>query len=210
MGINQGEGGKLGQNDNYQRLLSQISDVYTQGRIRATQAVNYQLIQTYWEIGRYIVEFEQGGNVKAEYGRGLLTSLVKDLTVRFGKGFSRSNVIRFRQFYLLYPKGATLSHLLSWSHVVELLKIDDSLERSFYEKQAMAEKWSVRELMRQKETGLFLRLAASRDREGILKLAQQGQVVEQVSDILRDPYVFEFLKWQRLLASALPEEDENE
>jgi predicted nuclease of restriction endonuclease-like (RecB) superfamily len=194
MSERQGIGDTLGQSDHYQQLLGQISEAYTQGRIQATQAVNVQLIQTYWEIGRYIVEFEQGGNIKAEYGRGLITNLAKDLTTRFGKGFSRSNIIRFRQFYLLYSKGATVPHFLSWSHIVELLKIDDPLERGFYEKQTYTERWSVRELIRQKETGLFLRLAASRDREGILKLAQQGQVVEQASDILRDPFVFEFLK----------------
>ena len=110
--------------DSYQWLLEEISKTYDRGRIRATQAVNIQLIETYWEIGRYIVEFEQGGEVKAAYGRGLITNLAKDLIRSLGKGFSRSNVIRFRQFYLLYPKGTTLSHLLSWSHTVELLKIE--------------------------------------------------------------------------------------
>jgi hypothetical protein len=177
--------------DDYQALLGQISATYTQGRLRATQAVNQELIQTYWAIGQYIVEFEQSGQRKAIYGKGLLTKLTKDLSTRHGKGFSRSNIIRFRQFYLAYPKGATVSHLLSWSHVVELLKIEDPLERSFYENQSMREKWSVRELVRQKNTGLFLRLAAGKDREGILKLSQQGQVIETATDLLRDPYVFE-------------------
>jgi predicted nuclease of restriction endonuclease-like (RecB) superfamily len=180
--------------DEYQRLLDQIAATYTQGRIRASQAVNRELIKTYWEIGRHIVEFEQGGKTKAVYGKGLLTRLTKDLTAIHGKGFSRSNVIRFRQFYIAYPKGATLSHLFSWSHMVELLKIENPLERSFYENQTIAERWSVRELVRQKDTALFLRLAAGKDREGILKLAQQGQLVETATDILRDPYVFEFLK----------------
>jgi hypothetical protein len=177
--------------DDYQALLGQISATYTQGRLRATQAVNQELIQTYWAIGQYIVEFEQSGQPKAIYGKGLLTKLTQDLSTRHGKGFSRSNIIRFRQFYLAYPKGATVSHLLSWSHVVELLKIEDPLERSFYENQSMREKWSVRELVRQKNTGLFLRLAAGKDREGILKLSQQGQVIETATDLLRDPYVFE-------------------
>jgi predicted nuclease of restriction endonuclease-like (RecB) superfamily len=180
--------------DDYQALLGQISATYTQGRLRATQAVNQELIQTYWAIGQYIVEFEQSGQRKAIYGKGLLTKLTQDLSTRHGKGFSRSNIIRFRQFYLAYPKGATVSHLLSWSHVVELLKIEDPLERSFYENQSMREKWSVRELVRQKNTGLFLRLAAGKDQEGILKLSQQGQVIETATDLLRDPYVFEFLK----------------
>jgi hypothetical protein len=87
-----------------------------------------------------------GGKVRAEYGKNLLTRLSRDLTLRHGKGFSRRNVIRIRQFYTAYPKGAKPSHLFSWSHVVELLKLDDPLERSFYEQQAIHDKWSVPEL----------------------------------------------------------------
>jgi predicted nuclease of restriction endonuclease-like (RecB) superfamily len=178
----------------YQQLLGRISEVYTAGRLRTHQAVNSVMTETYWQIGHDIVEFEQGGKVRAEYGTGLLATLSRDLTLRHGKGFSRSNVIRIRQFYLNYPIGATASHLLSWSHIVELLKIDDPLERSFYEQQSIREKWAVRELQRQKQTSLFLRLAAGKDRDAILQLAQQGQVIEQPADLLRDPYVFEFLK----------------
>ena len=178
----------------YQQLLGKISEVYTSGQIRAHQAVNAQITDTYWQIGHDIVEFEQGGKVRADYGKGLLTSLSRDLTLRHGKGFSRSNVIRIRQFYLAYPKGATASHLLSWSHWVELLKLDDPLERSFYEQQTVREKWAVRELQRQKKSSLFLRLAAGKDKDSILQLAHQGQIVAQPADLLRDPFVFEFLK----------------
>ena len=178
----------------YQRLLGRISEVYTAGRMRAHQAVNVHITETYWQIGHDIVEFEQGGKTRADYGTALLASLSLDLTLRFGKGFSRSNVIRIRQFYLAYPKGATLSHLLSWSHVVELLKIDDPLERGFYEAQAIREKWAVRELQRQKNTSLFLRLAAGKDQDAIRKLASQGQIIAQPDDLMRDPFVFEFLK----------------
>lgn len=180
--------------DDYQRLLGQISETYTQGRVHAFRTVNTQLLATYWQIGQAIVEFEQGGKAKAEYGKALLSNLSQDLTTRLGRGFSRSNLTRFRQFYLLYPNRATVSHKLTWSHVVELLKIENDLERSFYEKQTLQESWSVRELKRQKETALFLRLAMGKDREKILKLSQQGLGVEQASDILREPYVFEFLK----------------
>lgn len=186
--------------DGYRDLLEQISHTYTQGRIGAMQAVNAQLIETYWKVGRHIVEFEQGGKMRADYGKALIVSLANDLSLRHGKGFSRSNLIRVRQFYLAYPKGATLSHQLSWSHTVELLKIDDTLERGFYEQQCVRERWSVRELIRQKESALFLRLAASKDKTGILQLATEGQIVEQPADLLREPYVFEFLKipepWQ--------------
>lgn len=178
----------------YDVLLRQIDTTLETGRSQAVHAVNIHLLETCWTVGRHIVEFEQGGQAKAEYGAGLITRLAKDLTLRHGKGFGRSNVFFMRQFYLAYPKIQTLSGLLSWSHVVELLKIDDSLERSFYEKQMCTERWSVRELKRQKESGLFLRLAASRDKDGVLKLATHGQIVEQPADLLRDPYIFEFLK----------------
>lgn len=181
-------------NDGYQQLLATISDTYTQGQTRAAQAVNVHLVETYWQMGRHIVDFEQAGQVRAVYGKALIDTLAADLSLRHGKGFSRSNLIRIRQFYLAYPKGATLSHLLSWSHMVEILKLDDPLERGFYEQQATRERWSVRELVRQKNSQLFLRLAASKDKAGVLQLAQQGQLVEQPTDLLREPYVFEFLK----------------
>ncbi|WP_267900651.1 PDDEXK nuclease domain-containing protein [Iodobacter ciconiae] len=103
-------------------------------------------------------------------------------------------MIRCRQFYLGYPNSATVSHLLTWSHWIELLKIDDVLERSFYEQQTLLERWSVRELIQQKESALFLRLAASKDKAGVLQLATQGQQIEQPADLLRKPYIFEFLK----------------
>lgn len=185
---------ELMDDSDYQQLLSRIGEVYTAGRVRAHQSVNSVMTETYWQIGHDIVEFEQGGKIRADYGKSLLNNLSRDLKLRHGKGFSRSNVSRFRQFYLTYPKCAKASHILSWSHYVELLKLDDSLERSFYEQQAIQEKWSVPELKRQKKSSLFLRLAASKDKAGILQLAQQGQAIEQPSDLLRDPFVFEFLK----------------
>jgi predicted nuclease of restriction endonuclease-like (RecB) superfamily len=178
----------------YQNLVSQIAETYQQGQQKAVLAVNTHLVETYWQIGQHIVEFEQGGEAKAQYGKGLLENLSKDLSLAYGKGFSLSNIKRMRQFFLVYPIGATLSHQLSWSMIVELLKIDDPLERSFYEKQSIIEKWSVRELVRQKNTSLFLRLAASKDKDGILALAKQGQIVEKPTDLIREPYVLEFLK----------------
>lgn len=180
--------------DGYQQLLEQISDAYTQGRVRAVQAVNTQLIETYWQVGQHIVEYEQAGNLRAEYGKALINNLANDLGLRHGKGFSRSNLVYMRLLYQRYPISQKPSHQLSWSHYVELLKLDDDLERSFYEKQAIAERWSVPELKRQKASSLFLRLAASKDKAGILQLAAEGQIVEQPVDLLREPYVFEFLK----------------
>ncbi|MBI2281855.1 MAG: DUF1016 domain-containing protein [Bacteroidetes bacterium] len=196
----------------YSHLVKNISETYTNGKVKALNAVNTLLVETYWKIGQHIVEFEQGGNAKAEYGVQLLEQLSKDLSIEFGKGFSLSNIHRFRQFYISYPIlatlsqelkdnkdqdvtiSATLSHKLSWSHYVELIKIENSLERSFYEKQAIIENWSIRELKRQKETSLFLRLASGKNKKEILLLAKQGQLIEKPEDILKDTYIFEFLK----------------
>ena len=180
--------------DGYRQLLEQISSAYTQGRVRAVQAVNAQLIEAYWQVGRHIVDYEQAGSLRAEYGKALISTLAADLGLRHGKGFSRSNLVYMRLLYLRYPISQKPSHQLSWSHYVELLKLDDELERGFYEKQAIAEHWSVPELKRQKASALFLRLAVSKDKAGILQLAAQGQIVEQAADLLREPYVFEFLK----------------
>ena len=181
-------------NNHYQSLLQRIASRYEQGRSNIASYVNTEIVNTYWQIGQYIVEFEQGGNAKATYGKGLLDNLSKDLSLTYGKGFSLSNIKRMRQFYTVFPNSATVSHQLNWSMIVELLKIDDPLERSFYEKQSIIENWSVRELIRQKSSSLFLRLAASKDKEGILKLAHQGQIIEKPADLIREPYVLEFLK----------------
>jgi predicted nuclease of restriction endonuclease-like (RecB) superfamily len=182
------------QNPDYTHLLACISEAYTQGQVRATQTVHTELLKTYWAIGQYIVEFEQGGSAKAAYGKGLLNALAKDLSLRHGRGFSHSNLVYMRRLYLYYPISQSVTDLFSWTHAIEFLKIDDPIERSFYEKQCGLERWSVRELQRQKETALFLRLAAGKDKNAILELAKQGQIIAQPSDILRDPYVFEFLK----------------
>ncbi len=178
----------------YKKLLSSISDTYSYGQQKTVIAVNTTMVHTYWQIGQHIVEFEQGGKLKAEYGASLLPKLSKDLSLSHGKGFSLSNLKRMRQFYSVYPIGATVSHQLGWSILVELLKIENSLERSFYEKQTVIENWNVRELIRQKNTSLFLRLAASKDKEGILQLAKKGLLVEKPTDIIREPYIFDFLK----------------
>jgi len=181
-------------NAGYEGLVEQISEVYEQGRRQAVIAVNSHLLDTYWKVGQYIVEFEQKGEARAEFGAKLLPNLARDLSLRHGKGFSLSNVKRMRQFYLTWPIGAEAPHQLSWTHIVELLKIDDPLERSFYEKQSIIERWSTTELIRQKKSSLFLRLAASRDKKGILELSKLGHIVEQPADLIREPYVLEFLQ----------------
>jgi predicted nuclease of restriction endonuclease-like (RecB) superfamily len=177
----------------YEQLIAGIGQLLQEGRTRAYEAVNQSLVQTYWQIGRYIVEYEQQGNEKAEYGSYLLDRLSSDLTAAYGKGFSRSRLIYIRKFYLVYPIGASTTHQLSWTHLVELLKLNDPLERSFYEKQMAIERWSVDELKRQIKTALFQRLALSKDAEGVLRLAREGQLPEVPADVVRDPIVLDFL-----------------
>ncbi|MGR8933864.1 MAG: PDDEXK nuclease domain-containing protein [Gammaproteobacteria bacterium] len=177
----------------YQDLLQEIGQLLHTARQQAAQTVNTLLVQTYWRIGRHIVEFEQGGNEKADYGSGLLDRLSKDLTTLHGKGFSRSNVYYMRKLYLSFQNSETLSHKLSWSHYFEILKADEPLEISFYTRQAVLENWSVRELKRQMKSMLFHRLALSKDKEGVLQLASQGNEVQQPEDLLKEPFVLEFL-----------------
>lgn len=177
----------------YHDLVSTIGELLAQGREQAGRAINTILVQTYWQIGRHIVEFEQGGKVKSEYGSELLDRLSKDLTLKFGKGFSRSNLYQIRQFYLRFPKIQTVSGQLSWSHYTEILKVDNELEISFYTKQCEKENWSVRELKRQMKSMLFHRLALSKDKKWVLEIAEQGAEILKPVDIIKDPYVFEFL-----------------
>jgi hypothetical protein len=113
----------------YRQLVSQISDTFVFGQQKAVSAVNSYLVETYWKIGQYIVEYEQGGSGKADYGKKLLEQLSKDLSLLHGKGFSLSNIKRMRQFYQTFPIGAEVPHQLSWTHFVELLKIENPLAR---------------------------------------------------------------------------------
>lgn len=177
----------------YDKLLDNIGDLLKRGRKSAVRAINKILVQTYWKIGEQIVQYEQKGKEKAEYGSKLLMQLSKDLKQRYGKGFSKSNVYLMRQLYLKYPNFQTLSGKLSWSVYCELLSVSDDLARSFYEQQCIRENWSVRELRRQINTGLFERIALSKDKKAVLKLAQNGLETESPEDVIKDPYVFEFL-----------------
>ena len=179
------------QSSAYNQLIDNVGVALQEGRRNAATAINHAIVRTYWQIGQYIVEYEQRGNERAEYGSNLLNRLSKDLTERYGEGFGRSNVFYIRKLYIEYPKVQTLSEL-SWSHYIELLKIEDNLERSFYEKECRSEHWGVRELKRQKDSLLFQRLALSTNKKNVMQLAQNGQIVEKPEDILKEPYVFEF------------------
>jgi predicted nuclease of restriction endonuclease-like (RecB) superfamily len=177
----------------YTTLINEIGDLLQKGREQVAHSVNTILVQTYWLIGRHIVEFEQGGKEKAEYGSFLFEQLSKDLTQLYGKGFSRANLLYMRKLYLIFPKSETLSNVLSWSHYFEILRSDNELEINFYAKQTTKENWSVRELKRQMKSMLFHRLALSKDKKGVLELSEKGQEVQKAEDILKDPYVWEFL-----------------
>ena len=181
-----------------EKLISDIENIVSDAREKIAGSVNRVMTETYWAIGKYIVEFEQDGQVKSVYGSGLLTALSKELMLRLGKGYSRPNLNNMRKFYLRYPNCQTVSDKLSWSHICELIKIDDNLERSFYEKQAVSERWGVRTLKRQMDSALFLRLAVSRDKEGILSLAKEGIEVQKPEDVIKSTYTLEFLNLPEL------------
>jgi len=178
----------------YHKLVNSIGTTIENARHRAIQAVNNELLNANWEIGKFIVEYEQHGNEKAEYGSSLLTNLSRDLKSRFGKGFSKSNIYLMRQFYLKYQIFQSVTGKLTWTHYAELLAVSDDHARRFYEKQAVNENWSVRELKRQISSSLFERLALSQDKCGILKLSEKGLTVAEPKDIVKDPYVLEFLQ----------------
>jgi len=177
----------------YTSLIWHIGRILEDSRKKAAYAVNSIIVQTYWEIGKNVVEYEQKGGERAEYRSRLLHTLSKDLQLEYGSGFGKSNLYNMRQFYLAYRNFQTVSGKLSWSHYVILLGLDDGLERQFYEKQCIAEGWSFRELKRQINSALFQRIALSRDKKGVLELAGRGNVILKAEDVVKDPYVLEFL-----------------
>lgn len=177
----------------YNALLEDIGSTLRKARENAIKAINTELVKANWEIGRHIIEYEQQGKEKADYGSALLANLANDLKARFGKGFSKSSIYLCRQFYLKYPIFQTVSGKLSWSHYAELLTVSDDLARRFYEKQAAEENWSFREMKRQIGSSLFQRLAMSKDKKGVMTLAEKGHKPVEARDIVRDPYIFEFL-----------------
>lgn len=177
-------------------LLENIKKIIGQARKNVSQKINNELILTYWEIGKEISDSEKINNIDNNTSRQIILSLSKLLTQQIGKGFSRSNLFNMRKFYLTYPTVQTLSGQLSWSHICELLIIDDEHKRSFYEIEAVNSAWSVRELKRQLNSSLYERILLSKgkaNKEKVLALAKKGQEIISVDDIIKDPYVFEFL-----------------
>ena len=176
-------------------LYNKIACLLEEARRKVASAVNIAMVYTYFEIGRIIVEDEQNGNSRAEYGKEVLKSLSERLTRKFGKGFSVTNLKQMRDFYQSYSIRQTLSDqfYLSWSHYLFLMRIDNKAERDFYEKEAENSNWSLRELKRQFDSSLYERLALSKDKDEVKKLSAQGIIIEKPADIVKDPYVLEFL-----------------
>ncbi|MDR2856133.1 MAG: PDDEXK nuclease domain-containing protein [Methanomicrobiales archaeon] len=177
-------------------LIAEIKEVLHTSRQNISQQVNSELLSAYWDIGRIIVEHEQGRKEHAEYGARTLKDLSRILTTEFGKGFSRSNLQNMRAFYVTYQKCQTVSGKLSWSHYCELLSISDENKRSFYERESLNSGWSVRELKRQISTSLYERLLLSdgkTNKETVLSLSRHGIEMSNPADMIKDPYVFEFL-----------------
>jgi predicted nuclease of restriction endonuclease-like (RecB) superfamily len=173
-------------------IYQQIRKVLIQARSRALRAVNAEMVACYWEIGRLIIEEEQQGEKRAEYGKRLIRDLSKRLSEEFGKGFDRTNLQHMRAFYLGFSNCDALRRELSWTHYRLLLRVEKPEARAFYETETVNSRWSTRELERQINSLLFERLALSRDKAGVLELAQKGHEVQQPADLIKDPYVLEF------------------
>jgi len=135
----------------YNLLIRQISYLVQDSKKQVATTIDSVLVETYWNIGKYIVEFEQDGRSKAKYGDKLLVNLSNDLTTQLGKGYSKSNLFNMRLFYSRYPIFQTVSGKLGWSHIIELINIDNELERNFYLSESINESWSVRTLKQQKK-----------------------------------------------------------
>ena len=177
-------------------MMNEIRELLSSAHQRVAVQVNTELLSTYWNVGRIIFEHEQESKDRAAYGKQTLKQLSKDLTKEFGKGFSVSNLQFMRRFYQTYQIQQTVSVKLSWSHYCELLTISDTDKRSFYEKEAINSGWSIRELKRQISTSLYERLLLSEgktNKETVLALAEKGIEMATPLDMIKDPYVFEFL-----------------
>ena len=178
--------------NDFNLFFNNIKDLVINSRNKVYQVVNIEMLNLYWNIGKSIIEIQQGEE-RANYGDTILDKLSQKLTSEFGKGFSKRNLERMRKFYLLYPNWQTVSAKLSWSHYLELIKIDEEPKRNFYLNECINSSWSVRELQRQRDSLLYERLIISADKEKILELSEKGQVLKSSKDLVKDPFVLEFL-----------------
>ena len=169
-----------------------IKDLIEQSRNKVYKTVNIEMINLYWNIGKMIVERQEGNN-RAKYGDLLINGISKKLNKYFGKGFSVQNLRKMRQFYLCFPIRSTLSSKLSISHYFELIRVRELEKRNFYMRECINSNWDVRELQRQRTTLLYERLANSKDKTKILELSTKGHRIQDNKDIIKDPFVLEFL-----------------
>ncbi|MEG1015953.1 MAG: PDDEXK nuclease domain-containing protein [Bacilli bacterium] len=177
-------------------LFNEIEQIIIKNKTKMIYQINDTLVNTYFTIGKIIIEKEQKGNIYSEYGKEILLKLSKKLTTKYGTGFSRSNLQNMRLFYNEYQNCQPLAGNLSWSHYCYLIYIDDEDERKFYEKECINSKWSKRELKRQIDSSLFQRLLLSEgntNKKKIYELSKKGHTISNPTDILKEPYVFEFL-----------------
>ena len=181
-------------------IVNDIQQILRQAQHQAYRNINKTMVEAYWLVGKRIVEEEQNGEVRAGYGKSIMKNLSEELQKEFGKGFSVDNLGNMRRFFLEFPISETLSRIsqtpdfeLSWSHYLMLIRIEDANERRFYEIESAQNQWSLRELKRQFDSALYMRLALSTDKEGVKKLAQKGHILETPKDAVKEPYILEFL-----------------
>ena len=173
-------------------VFKEIKDLVVNSRNKVYSYVNVEMLDLYWNIGKIIMQI-QDGEKRAEYGETILKKISENLTREFGKGFSIINLRRMRKFYCFFPIRSTVSNELSWSHYLELMKIEEKNKRDFYQKETINSKWSVRELERQRDSLLYERLIISKDKKKVLELADNGHEVKSCRDLIKDPFVLEFL-----------------
>ena len=181
--------GESGVNQNF---YNEIRNILLTARNKVYHTANFAMVEAYWNIGKSIIE-EQGGNEKAEYGSGLLKELSKQMTHDFGKGFTVTNLKYMRQFYLTFPNGHALRDELSWTHYRLLMKVENDNAREFYMQEAVKSGWSTRQLERQINTFFYERLLSSKNKEKVVAEIQSLETAKTPEDIIRDPYVLEFL-----------------
>ena len=173
-------------------IFDNIKELVISSRNKVYSVVNTEMLNLYWNIGKAIMDIQQGDE-RANYGDYVLEKLSEKLTAEFGKGFSKRNLERMRKFYIYFPIATTLSSQLSWSHYLELLKIEEEPKRKFYMHECINSRWSVRELRRQRASLLYERLLLSTDKKSVLELAENGQLLRNSKDLVKDPFVLEFL-----------------
>ena len=179
-------------NNEVNNVFDDIKQLIINSRNKVYSTVNTEMLKLYWNIGKAIMEIQQGDE-RANYGEAVLEKLSEKLTEEFGKGFSKRNLERMRKFYICFQIATTVSSQLSWSHYLELIKIEENTKRDFYLNECINARWSVRELQRQIGSLLYERLALSADKNKILTLAEKGHELKKSKDLVKDPFVLEFL-----------------